>query len=113
MLQFAKFFENKYTGTKPGVNHRHRGNGFTDTHSTYRRKHLNLVPAYVKTDPTKNQKIEQLKNANGTKVCSPSDLQYITNTFKIVPHKDKVHTLGRTGIKLSYNPNTNVFILQK
>ena len=61
MLPFSKFFESKYNGPQPGVKHRHRGTGFTDTHSTYRRKHLNLVPDYVKTDASKNQKIENLK----------------------------------------------------
>ena len=65
MLPFKKFFESKYSGTQPGVNHRHRGTGFTDTHSTYRRKHVNLVPDYVKTDASKNQKIENLKNNKG------------------------------------------------
>lgn len=113
MLQFAKFFENIYSGPKPGVKHRHRGSGFTDTHSTYRRKRLNLVPDYVKTDPTKNQKIEKLKNGHGTAICSPTDLQYIKNTFKIIPRADKKHTLGRTGITLLFNPTTNAFILQR
>ena len=65
MLPFKKFFESKYNGPQPGVKHRHRGTGFTDTHSTYRRKHLNLVPDYVKTDASKNQKIENLKKNKG------------------------------------------------
>lgn len=113
MLPFKKFFESKYSGTQPGVNHRHRGTGFTDTHSTYRRKHVNLVPDYVKTDASKNQKIENLKKNKGSCACTPADLQYITKTFSIVPHKDKSQTLGRTGIVLSYNPQTQTFMLQK
>lgn len=103
MDSFSKFF----------TKHRHRGTGFTDTDSNYRRKHLNLVPDYVKTDASKNQKIEKLKNNKGTEVCFPKDLEYITKVFKIVPHKDKPRILGKTGIKLLYNPKTKQFILQK
>jgi len=61
MLRFCKFYENKYQGAKPGINHRHRRAipGAGDPH--YMRSHQNIVPDYVKTDPTKNQKIELLR----------------------------------------------------
>lgn len=45
MDNFAKFYSKEQ--------HRHRGNGFTDVHKTYRRKHLNLVPDTFKADHTK------------------------------------------------------------
>lgn len=93
--------------------HRHRGTGFTDTDSSYRRKRLNLVPDYMKKDLSKNQKIEKLKDNKGSAVCTASDLKYIRDKFSIVPHKDKTQTLGKTGIILMYNPNTQTFILQK
>ena len=56
MDNFAKFYSNS--------KHRHRGNGFTDVHKTYRRKHLNLVPDQFKKDLSKNQKIENLKSVS-------------------------------------------------
>tara|TARA_R110000803_G_C11815407_1_gene301249 strand:+ start:145 stop:459 length:315 start_codon:yes stop_codon:yes gene_type:complete len=95
------------------TNRRHRGSGFTDTHSTYRRKRLNLVPDYAKVDAEKNQKIEKLKSNPGTVVCSPVDLQYIKDTFGIIPSRDKESTLGKTGIRMSFNPQYNTFILTK
>lgn len=71
------------------------------------------MPDYMKKDLSKNQKIEKLKDNKGTAVCTASDLKYIRDTFKIVPHRDRVQTLGKTGITLSYNPNNKTFVLQK
>jgi hypothetical protein len=105
MDNFAKFYSKEQ--------HRHRGNGFTDVHKTYRRKHLNLVPDTFKADHTKNQKIENLKDNPGSAACTSVDLDYIRKTFNIVPRKDKQQVLGKTGITLFYNPNTKTFILQK
>lgn len=113
MKPFKEFFIEGSDNLQIGVNHRHRGHGFTDTQSSYRRKHLNLVPDYAKTDMSKNPKIENLKNNNGTCVCTTNDLQYIRNTFNIIPCKDKEHQLGKTGIKLFYNSQNNSFMLQK
>lgn len=93
--------------------HRHRGTGFTDTDSSYQRKRVNLVPDYMKKDLSKNQKIERLKSNKGMAVCTPHDLQYIRDTFKIVPHKAKAQILGKTGIRLSFDLKINNFILQK
>ena len=93
--------------------HRHRGTGFTDTDPSYQRKRVNLVPDYMKKDLSKNQKIERLKDNKGMAVCAPIDLQYIRDTFNIVPRKNKAQTLGKTGIRLSFNPEINKFILQK
>lgn len=97
---------------KIGTNHRHR-RGFTDHDKHYRRKHLNLVPDYVKTDPTKNEKIEKLKNRPGFEICSPNDVIYITKNFNIVPHRDKINKLGSTGIIFAYNKKLKRFTLQK
>ena len=105
MDNFAKFYSNS--------KHRHRGNGFTDVHKTYRRKHLNLVPDQFKKDLSKNQKIENLKSSPGSSPCTSSDLNYIRQTYNIVPRKDKEQLLGKTGIKLMYNPESQTFILIK
>jgi hypothetical protein len=105
MDDFAKFFNQKQ--------HRHRGNGFTDVHKTYRRKQLNLVPDTFKKDLSKNQKIENLKDNSGTTVCNKADLDYIRKTYSIVPHADKEQMLGKTGVKLYYCPKTKTFMLTK
>ena len=113
MLRFHKFFENNYRGAKPGINHRHRrpipGNG----DPRYIRKHENIVPDYVKTDPTKNGKIEYLRSNMGKKVCGTNDLDYIRKEYKIVPIKGKIKKLGSTGIKLYYDDNLMNFVIEK
>ena len=83
-----------------------------ETFNTYRRNN-NLMPDYMKKDLSKNSKIEKLKDNTGTEICTPQDLDYIRKTFRIVPHKDKSQILGKTGIKLSFNPQSKTFILQK
>lgn len=108
MQLFKEFFEKGL-----GIKHRHRGTGFTDTQSSYRRKKLNLVPDWVKPDMTKNQKIENLKKNKGSCVCAPNDLQYIQSTFNIIPRKDKACMLGKTGIELFFNTQNNSFMLRK
>ncbi|GEM_PF-2966583 len=105
MNSFATFFSNRGP--------RHRGHGFTDTHHSYRRKKLNLVPDAYKKDLAKNQNIERLKEHPGTCVCNNKDLEYIRDTYGIVPHKDKEQKLGKTGIIISYNPQNNTFVLKK
>jgi|TARA_A100000172_G_C3039422_1_gene109837 hypothetical protein len=102
MDSFSKFF----------TNHRHR-RGFTDHDKHYSRKSLNLVPDYVKTDTSKNNKIELLKKSKGKKTCDSRDLTYIRDIYKVVPLKDKVKRLGSTGIKLYYDKNLNSFVLEK
>ena len=102
MDTFSKFF----------TNHRHR-KGYTDHDKHYQRKHLNLVPDQFKKDLSKNQKIENLKSSPGSSPCTSSDLNYIRQTYNIVPRKDKEQLLGKTGIKLMYNPESQTFILIK
>jgi len=114
MIKFHKFFENKYQGAKPGINHRHRrAIPGSSGDSRYLRKHENIVPDYVKTDPTKNQTIEQLRNGSGKKVCSTPDLDYIRKEYKIVPFKGEVKKLGSTGIKLYFDVKLKKFVLEK
>ena len=114
MLTFHKFFENKYQGAKPGINHRHRrAIPGSSGDSRYLRKHENIVPDYVKTDPTKNQTIEQLRNGTGKKVCSSADLGYIRKEYKVVPIKGEIKKLGSTGIKLYFDEKLNKFVLEK
>jgi hypothetical protein len=99
---FAKFF----------TNHRHR-RGYTDHDRNYRRKHLNLVPDYVKTDPSSNPKIEMLRKAKGKKICDSNDLTYIRDIYNVIPFKGKVKKLGSTGIKLYFDDKINKFIIEK
>ena len=113
MLRFSKFFENKYLGAKPDVNHRHRkaipGRGTPG----YLRKHLNIVPDYVKTDPNKNNNIEQLRDSTGKKVCGTRDLDYIRKEYNVIPFKGKVKKFGSTGIKLYFDTNLNKFVIER
>ena len=93
--------------------HRHRGSGFTDTSPNYTRKRQNIMPDMFKKDLSKNQKIEMLKTHPGTQACTSKDLEYIRQTFNIIPDKSRELTLGKTGIKLTFNPQTNTFMLRK
>ena len=113
MLTFHKFFENKYRGAKPGVNHRHRRAVPGAGDPRYVRKHLNIVPDYVKVDNSKNQKIEHLRQGKGKKICDTPDLEYIRKEYNIVPFKGKIKKLGSTGIKLYFDDNLNKFILER
>ena len=94
------------------TNHRHR-RGYTDHDKNYRRKNQNLVPDYMKSDPTKNSKIEMLRGANGKKICDSRDLEYIRKEYNVIPFKGKNKRLGSTGIKLYYDNNLNKFVLEK
>ena len=102
METFSKFF----------TNHRHR-RGYTDHDKNYRRKHLNLVPDYVKSDPTKNQKIETLRGGRGKKICDRNDLTYIRDEYKVVPYKGEVKKLGSTGISLYFDDNIGKFVIER
>ena len=99
---FSKFF----------TNHRHR-RGFTDHDKHYQRKHLNLVPDYVKADTSKNSKIELLRKKNGKHVCGTPELEYIRKEYNVVPFKGKVKKLGSTGIKLYFDPQLGKFVLER
>ena len=109
MQRFTKFFENKYQGPKPGVDHWHR-KGIPNSSG---RKRANIVADYIKTDPTKNQKIEQLRDSNGKRVCGSKDLEYIKSQYNIVPFKGKIKKLGSTGIKLYFDDQLNNFVIER
>ena len=113
MLRFCKFYENKYQGAKPGINHRHRRAipGAGDPH--YMRIHQNIVPDYVKTDPTKNSNIELLRQGSGKKVCGTPDLEYIRKEYNVIPFKGEVKKLGSTGIKLYFDDKLKKFVIEK
>ena len=114
MIKFHKFFENKYQGTKLGINHRHRrAIPGSSGNSRYLRKHENIVPDYVKADPTKNQAIEQLRGSSGKRVCSSSELDYIRKEYNVVPYKGEIKKLGSAGIKLYFDEKLNKFVLEK
>ena len=113
MLRFHKFFENMYKGAKPGVNHRHRRAIPGAGDPRYTRDHLNIVPDYVKTDPTKNQKIELLRQGKGKKICGTPELEYIRKEYSIVPFKGKIKKLGSTGIMLYFDDNLNKFVIER
>jgi hypothetical protein len=115
MTNFKSFYNDMFstTGTRRFVNGpRHRKTGFTDTDRYYRRKSQNLVADMYKKDNSKNQKIEQLKVSNGVKVCTPQDLQYIQQTFGI-KFDGTSKKLGKTGIIIQKDPNTDNIILRK
>lgn len=103
MDPFSKFF----------TNHRHRraipGRG----DPRYTRKHQNIVPDYVKTDPSKNPKIELLRKRPGKQICDKRTIDYIRKEYNVVPFKGEVKKLGSTGIKLYYNDKLNKFVIEK
>jgi hypothetical protein len=109
MLRFHKFFENKYQKPKPDVDHWHR----EVIPNSGGRKKGNIMADYLKTDPSKNQKIEQLRDGHGKKVCFPADLDYIKSQYKVIPFKGEVKKLGSTGIKLYFDSNLNKFVIER
>ena len=102
MDNFANFF----------TNHRHR-RGYTDHDKHYRRKHLNLVPDYVKKDVTKNPKIELIRNKRGKQVCDNNTLNYIRKEYNVIPYKGETKKLGSTGIKLYFDDSLNKFVIER
>ena len=109
MQRFSKFFENKYQGPKPGVDHWHR----KSIPNSGARKRANIVADYIKTDPTKNQKIEQLRDCHGKRICGSTDLEYIKTHYNVIPFKGEIKKLGSTGIKLYYDGQLNKFVIQR
>ena len=95
-----------------GTKRRHRG---PIPGANTNRKHQNIVPARYKTDNSKNQKIEMLKQNKVNKFdCDSNDLQYITTTFLkgTAPVQGQEYTLGgKMGIKLYHNGNA--WVIQK
>ena len=102
MDTFSKFY----------TNHRHR-KGYTDHDKHYQRKHQNLVPDYVKVDPSKNSMIELLRQKKGKHICGTPELDYIRKEYKVIPFKGEVKKLGSTGIKLYYDNNLGKFVIER
>ena len=95
-----------------------------------KRLHQNLIPAIHRADPSKNNKIEHLRNGeSGTQSLNIGDLIHIINTYikqgsqepctagNVNVMADKYlkpsKQLGTTGITVVHNPATNSFILKK
>ena len=95
-----------------GTKRRHRG---PIPGANTNRIHQNIVAARYKTDNSKNQKIEILKQGKASKFdCDGKDLQYITTTFLkgAAPIQGQEYTLGgKMGIKLYHNGNA--WVIQK
>lgn len=113
MQLFKKFFENKYSGPQVGVNHRHRRSIPKASSNGYTRNTLKIIPDYVKIDPSKNAKIESLKDKPGMRVCDSKDLEYIRKEYNTIPIKGEIKKIGSTGIQLYYDEKTNNFIIKK
>ena len=115
MQLFKKFFENKYSGPQVGVNHRHHRSIPKASSNGYTRKDNSekIIPDYVKIDPSKNPKIESLKDKIGMRVCDSKDLEYIRKEYNVIPIKGEIKKIGSTGIQLYYDTKTNNFILRK
>lgn len=82
------------------------------------RKHLNLVPAYVKSKG--NKKIEDLKKmprGSGREyVCNSNDIGFIVKHFlkDKQPIRGQLYTLGgKMGIQLYYDNNNNCWKIKK
>jgi len=113
MQTFNKFFENKYSGPQVGVNHRHRRAIPKASSNGYTRNSVKIIPDYVKIDPSKNAKIESLKDGHGMKVCNCNDIEYIRTKYNVIPMKGEIKKLGSTGIQLYYDENTGNFIIKR
>jgi len=100
---FSKFF----------TNHRHRRAIPGSGDSRYMRKHQNIVPDYVKKDPTKNPKIELIRNKHGKQICDNNTLVYIKNEYNVIPFKGEVKKLGSTGIKLYFDDKLKKFVIER
>ena len=71
------------------TNHRHRRAIPGAGDPRYTRKHQNIVPDYVKTDPTKNPKIELIRQKRGKQICDTNTLNYIRKEYNVIPYKGK------------------------
>jgi len=94
------------------TNHRHRRAIPGAGDPRYSRKHQNIVPDYVKTDPTKNSKIELIRKKMGKQICDTKTLEYIRCTYNVIPYKGEVKKLGSTGIKLYFDDQLNKFVIE-
>ena len=72
-----------------------------------------IIPDYVKADPSKNAKIESLKDSHGMRVCDRKDLEYMRTEYNVIPIKGEIKKLGSTGIQLYYDDKTNNFIIKR
>jgi len=113
MQLFKKFFENKYNGPQVGVNHRHRRAIPKASSNGYSRNSEKIIPDYVKIDPSKNSKIESLKDRHGMRVCDRKDLEYMRTEYNVIPIKGEIKKLGSTGIQLYYDDKTKNFIIKR
>ena len=94
------------------TNHRHRRAIPGAGDPRYTRKHQNIVPDYVKTDPTKNPKIELIRQKRGKQICDTNTLNYIRKEYNVIPYKGKTKKLGSTGIKLYFDEQLNKFVIE-
>lgn len=94
------------------TNHRHRRAIPGAGDPRYTRKHQNIVPDYVKTDPTKNPKIELIRKTPGKQICDTKTLEYIRDEYNVIPYKGEVKKLGSTGIKLYFDDRLNKFVIE-
>lgn len=77
------------------------------------RKNMRQVPEYRRTDPTKNNKVEMVRNDNTKRVLSTPDVKYILSKYGIdeVPIGGSKE-LGTSGM-LIQRSNTNVYTLSR
>ena len=78
------------------------------------RKRMTQVPDVHKTDPTKNQKVENLRTNRtaGRKPLHQKDVEYIMKTYginNIEPGEQK--QLGTSGMNIFLCPNTGTYSL--
>lgn len=106
-LSFKTFFKEK-RGTR-------QQRGFTGQ----TRLHQNLVPHVHKVDPSKNRKVEDLRDqgpqkTKNKKVLTPKDLQYIQTKYNIKNiSPTQSRNLGKSGITLYFDPTTRSWCLKK
>lgn len=99
--------------------HQHRNEkGYTDLDPEYRRKHLNMVPEYVKkTQDTATEKIRSINYDNNTfQPLNNIEVNKILAKYNIDINNLKKYgnmRLGRSGTIIVYNPFYHNFYLKK
>tara|TARA_R110002050_G_scaffold6130_1_gene25931 strand:+ start:3464 stop:4534 length:1071 start_codon:yes stop_codon:yes gene_type:complete len=122
LTSFQDFLKKKSTDTKVVHSHDdidlntkfHQGHGFRGLN----RKDQSFISKVHKHDGSLNNKIETLKKQPGKFACSLPDIDYIVKLYvpdlrSNIPTRDNPKELNRTKIKVYYEPDKNLFYLER
>ena len=77
------------------------------------RKNQRQVPDYIRTDPSKNNKVEMVRKDNQKRILSPADVNYILSKYNIsdIPTGGSKQ-LGTSGMIIQRSEN-NIYTLTR